>query len=194
MRLDSLAVPSRLSALLVSQGYSELYPPQEEAIKAGALDGENLVLSTPTASGKTLVAILAAGKKVLEEGVKAVYLTPLRALANEKYEELKTLETLQKDSGEKVRVLISTGDYDSSGESLGKADIIVLTNEKFDSVLRHGASWPSQVGLFVADEAHLVGDGHRGPTLEVILTKIVSHVRRSQLLALSATIANSKEI
>ena len=96
MRVEDLPIPGQLIDLLRSQGYETLYPPQEEAIRRGALDGESLLLATPTASGKTLVAILASGRAVLECGSKVVYLTPLRALANEKYDEFRRLESLKK--------------------------------------------------------------------------------------------------
>ncbi|MBI4257845.1 MAG: DEAD/DEAH box helicase, partial [Thaumarchaeota archaeon] len=121
-------------------------------------------------------------------------LTPLRALASEKYEEFKALQQLKKPDGNNVKVVISTGDYDSSGESLGAGDVIILTNERFDSILRHNVSWLEQVKLFVADEVHLVGDGHRGPTLETILTNILAFAPEAQLLALSATVNNAAVI
>ncbi|MGI0079177.1 MAG: DEAD/DEAH box helicase, partial [Nitrososphaerales archaeon] len=183
-------------ASLESQGYSSLYPPQEEAIKSGVLDGENLVLATPTASGKTLVAMMAA-MRTINKGGKVVYLAPLRALASEKLEEFKSVfENVRKNGGakSKIRVLISTGDYDSSGESLGSGDVIVMTNERFDSIMRHGVTWIDSVGLFIADEVHLVGESHRGPTLEMILAKILRYVPGSQILALSATIQNTEDI
>lgn len=194
MKTSELPLPASLIQLLESQGYVELYPPQEDAVRAGVLDGKSMLLTTPTASGKTLVAVFAAGKTVLERGGKVVYLTPLRALANEKHEELSTLQALKKPQGENIRVLISTGDYDASGESLGQGDILVLTNEKFDSVLRHGVTWLDSVRLFVADEVHLVGDSDRGPTIETILTKILTYAPAAQVLALSATISNPKEL
>ncbi len=182
---------------LERQGYSSLYPPQEEAIKSGILDGENLVLATPTASGKTLVAIIAA-MRTIEKGGKVVYLAPLRALASEKYEEFKEvfskIRKNSEDPNSLIRVFISTGDFDSSGESLGNGDVVVLTNERFDSILRHGVTWSASVGLFITDEVHLVGDGHRGPTLEVILAKIIRYVPGSQILALSATISNTEDL
>lgn len=182
---------------LERQGYSSLYPPQEEAIKSGILDGENLVLATPTASGKTLVAIIAA-MRTIEKGGKVVYLAPLRALASEKYEEFKEvfskIRKNSEDPNSLIRVFISTGDFDSSGESLGNGDVVVLTNERFDSILRHGVTWSDSVGLFITDEVHLVGDGHRGPTLEVILAKIIRYVPGSQILALSATISNTEDL
>ncbi len=136
-------------------------------------------------SGKTLLALLSAYAKV-KEGRKVVYLAPLRALASEKYSEFSELTRFG------VRTAISTGDYDSSGEALGRSDVIVLTNERFDSVMRHRASWVSSVGLFIADEVHLAGNDSRGPTLEMILTKVLHLGLDAQLLALSATISNAK--
>ena len=187
-------LPEEFIKSLNEQGYESLYPPQEEALRSGVLDGENLVLATPTASGKTLVAMVAA-MRAIERGGKVVYLAPLRALASEKYEEFKKVfETLKIPGSKKLRVFISTGDYDSSGESLGGGDIIVLTNERFDSVIRHGASWTDSVSLFIADEVHLVGDAHRGPTLEMILAKILRYFPASQILALSATLSNTDDL
>jgi helicase len=178
-------------------GYSSLYPPQEDALKSGILDGENLVLATPTASGKTLVAMIAS-MRVIQKGGKVVYLAPLRALASEKYEEFKQvfsgIRKNSEDPKSTIKVYISTGDYDSSGESLGGGDILVLTNERFDSILRHGVTWTDSVGLFITDEVHLVGEAHRGPTLEVILAKIIRYVPGSQILALSATISNTGDL
>ncbi len=191
MKLDSLPLPQPLKSLLGDLGYSELYPPQQTACESGVFEGTNLLLTTPTASGKTLVAYMAAGRLILEGLGKVVYLTPLRALASEKYEEFKTLERLQKPDGGRIRVVISTGDYDSSGESLGVGDVIILTNERFDSLLRHNVSWLDSVRLFVADEIHLVGDHHRGPTIETILAKVLTFVPEAQILGLSATVSNS---
>jgi helicase len=194
LKIANLPIPECLSKLLESLGYVELYPPQEEAITQGALSSENLLLTTPTASGKTLVALMVAAKIILENGGKVVYLTPLRALANEKYEEFKILESLEKSNRSRIKVHISTGDYDSQAESLGSGDIIVLTNEKFDSIIRHGVTWLDRVQLYVADEVHLIGSQHRGPALETILTKIRSFSQNSQILALSATITNAKDL
>ncbi len=165
----------------------ELYPPQEAAVKAGVLEGRSLVISSPTASGKTLIAMMAAYKKI-KAGRKVVYLTPLRALASEKYVEFKQLERFG------MRCAIGTGDFDASGEVLGKFDLLVLTNEKFDSILRHGVSWLPAVGLFVSDEVHLAGSGDRGPTLEMILTKVIHLGLDAQLISLSATISNAGQL
>ena len=72
-----------------------------------------------------------------------------------------------------MKCVISTGDFDSAGEALKNYDLLVLTNEKFDSLLRHGISWLPDVGLCISDEVHLAGSGDRGPTLEMILTKVI---------------------
>jgi helicase len=115
-------------------------------------------------------------------------------LANEKYEEFKPFENLVKPNGDLVKVMISSGDYDSRSEYLNEGDIIILTNEKFDSLLRHGIPWIDDVGLFVADEIHLVGDVYRGPTIETILTKILALAPNTQIISLSATIRNATEL
>ena len=128
MKIKSLNIPTNVKDLLIQQGYDELYPAQEEGINQGALEGKNIILASPTASGKTLIAFLAAAKNVIENNGKVIYLTPLRALTSEKYEELKTLEELKKNNGENVRVYISSGDYSSNTENLGSGDIIVMTN------------------------------------------------------------------
>ena len=91
MKFDELDLPSEFSAFLAEEGFVDLYPPQAAAVKAGLLEGKSLVISSPTASGKTLIAMMAAYKK-LKEGRKVVYLSPLRALASEKYAEFRKLE------------------------------------------------------------------------------------------------------
>ncbi len=194
MNIKELPIHDSVKQILTSSGITELYPPQQEAILAGALDGKNLVLASPTASGKTLIAELCALKHVLERGGKVLYLSPLRALANEKFEEFKKYKNVKKGNGRRVRVGISTGDYDSSDPWMGKYDIIVTTNEKADSLLRHRARWVSDVSLVVADEVHLLNEPERGPTLEVVLARLIQVNPDIQLLALSATIKNAEEL
>ena len=193
MRIEELPIPESVKQVIISSGITELYPPQEEAIRAGALEGKNLVLASPTASGKTLIAEFCALKHILERNGKVLYLTPLRALASEKYEEFKKYTVIRKRSGRRVRVGISTGDYDSSDPWLGKFDIIVTTNEKADSLLRHRSRWVNEISLVVADEVHLLNDTERGPTLEVVLARLIQVNPDTQLLALSATIKNAEE-
>src|SRR2546422_189892 len=186
MRVADLGLDSRIVEILKKQGIEELYPPQADAI-GPALLGENLVLAIPTASGKSLVAYLAILASVLRGG-KALYIVPLRALAAEKYEDLKEFESIG------VKVGISVGDYDSADPTLEKFDVIVATSERADSLLRHRTQWLQQLSVVVADEVHLINDSDRGPTLEVTLAKLRQVNPRAQVLALSATIKNSDQL
>ncbi len=186
MRLSELDIDPRVRRIIEDQGITELYPPQEKAI-GPALAGENLVLAIPTASGKSLIAYLALLKAVLNGG-KALYIVPLRALATEKYDDLKRFEELG------IRVALSMGDYDSDEPTLVSYDVIIATSEKADSLLRHRTHWLKQLSVVVADEVHLINDPGRGPTLEVTLAKLRQVNPRAQVIALSATIANSAEL
>jgi len=185
---DVSGLPDKAKEYLRSSGIEELYPPQVEAVEKGLLEGENMVLAVPTAAGKTLVALMAMLKKTLSGEGKALYLVPLRALASEKYEEFSGLEKLG------LKVAVSTGDYDSSDPWLSRYDVIVATNEKADSLLRHRAEWLEEVAVAVTDEVHLIGDASRGPTLEVVLARLRQVNPKAQLIALSATIRNAADI
>jgi len=192
MKTSELNLPKPSLEFLKKQGYTELYPPQEDSIKAGLLDGKSILVSSPTASGKTLIAIIAMINYLSKNNGKVVYLSPLRALASEKFEEFKKLESLK--IGKQIKVQISTGDFESVDQNLAKGDILVLTNEKMDSILRHSPDWIDDIGLVVSDEVHLIGDQNRGPTLEMILTKLKLLPTKPQIIALSATITNDDEL
>ena len=168
-------------------GIESLYPPQAEAVEAGVADGDSLVASVPTASGKTLVAQLAMLSAV-ERGGKALYIVPLRALASEKREEFAAFESYG------VSVGVATGNYEDTGEWLADNDIIVATSEKVDSLVRNGAPWVDDLDCVVSDEVHLVDDPNRGPTLEVTLAKLRRINPNLQVVALSATVGNAGEM
>jgi helicase len=187
MKIDQLELDPQIQNILKNQGILELYPPQAEALPY-VLQGEHLVLSIPTAAGKSLVAYLAIVQRLKNEGGKAFYIVPLRALAREKYEDLKAFEELG------LKVGISTGDLDESDVRLSKFDIIVCTSEKADSLLRHGLHWLDKIKVLVIDEVHLIHDPVRGPTLEVIIAQIKALNPATQLIALSATIKNAVEL
>ncbi|MEM1532151.1 MAG: DEAD/DEAH box helicase [Nitrososphaerota archaeon] len=191
MLITDLPIPDYLKSNLLKFGIRELYPPQVEAIRRNVLSGKNLVLATPTASGKTLVAILAASVH-LAKGGKVMYLTPLRALTSEKLHEFRTL--LASGEGGRIKVAATSGDYDSEDRWLADYDVIICTNEKADSLLRHGAEWVRDVSLLIVDEVHVIGEPERGPTLEVVLTRLREMAPKAQVLSLSATIRNAEEL
>jgi helicase len=173
--------------VLEVSGFSGLNPVQRAALDGGLLDGKNMVLAAATASGKTAAAEMAMLKAV-GNGKKALYIVPLKALASEKYAEFK-----EKYGPLGIKVAMSVGDKDSSEPWLAGFDIIIATSEKLDSLMRHGAEWLVSVGLVVADEIHLIDSPDRGPTLEVILTRLRQLIS-PQILALSATINNYREL
>jgi helicase len=180
-------LPDEAIELYEERGYKELYPPQAEAVERGLLDGKNMLLSMPTASGKTLLAELAMLKAALE-GRRSLYIVPLRALAAEKYETFRKFKNLG------VSVGISTGDFDKRDERLGKNQIIIATSEKADSLMRNGAAWVKDLGVLVVDEIHLLNEASRGPTLEMTITKLRRLNPKMQTIGLSATVANGREL
>ncbi len=169
--------------VLERNGFERLNPVQEAAVGSGVLEGKNVVVSSPTASGKTLIGEMAM-VRAIESGKKAVYTCPLRALASEHYEDFSRKYP--------YKTALSIGDYDSSDPWLAKYETVFTTYEKLDSLIRHGAPWLKDVGVLVVDEIHEL-DSDRGPTLEVLLTRII-HAYSPQIVALSATIPNAAEI
>ena len=189
MELKSIKsrIPKELYEILEKE-IAELRPAQEKSINAGLLDGKNLLVCTPTASGKTLIAELAAMKSIIEGKGKAVYIVPLKALASEKYGNFKKrYENLAK-------IALSIGDIDSSDPYIAEYDLIVTTSEKLDSLIRHHAPWLSSISVVIVDEIHLLNDTERGPTLEVLLTILKKILKNVQIIGLSATIGNAEEL
>ena len=181
-----LPIDDELRTVLEEQGIVALYPPQAAA--AGpVLAGDSVLLACPTASGKSLVAYLALVRAVRARRT-GLYLVPLRALAQEKYEELQAFESLG------LRVGLSIGDFDLPPAALEKLDVLVATSEKADGLLRKGSPWLGRLGVVVADEVHLLRDPDRGPTLEVTLTRLRRAHPELQVVALSATVGNSLEV
>jgi helicase len=190
MKLDKIRdkVPLKHYEILGEQNITELRPAQEKAIKAGLLDDKSLLICTPTASGKTLIAELAFVKDILEEKGKAVYVVPLKALATEKFKEFK------KRYSKLFKIAISIGDHDSSDIYLDKYDLIICTAEKLDSLIRHNARFIKYISIVIIDEIHLLNDPGRGPTLEIIITMLKMLLKDLKIIGLSATIGNPKEL
>ena len=196
MKIEKLDLEPKVIDFLKSEGYEELFEPQEQSVKAGLFDEKkNFLITIPTASGKTLIAMLAILSHLSKHKTKVVYLTPLRALTSEKFEEFKKLEKL--NLGRKIKVALSTGDSKEKKEKLEDADVIFLTNESMDANLAFQKDWIYDIGLVVSDEIHLIGDNTRGPTLEIILTRFKSGFigkNPPKIIGLSATISNSNEL
>ncbi|MFW9769946.1 MAG: DEAD/DEAH box helicase [Candidatus Thorarchaeota archaeon] len=186
--MEELEINKKIISHLQKHGVSELFEPQQKAFETGVLKEKNLVLAIPTSSGKTLVAEICMLKSILDGRGKALYLVPLRSLAREKYADFKKYEELG------ITTAMSVGDYDSPGRTLKDADIVVVTTERADSLVRNKTEWIEDIGIVVADEVHLINDSHRGPTLEMVLAKLMQIVENIQVIALSATISNADQI
>ncbi len=188
MNISSLKgkLPNEIIESISDRGIRELTPPQADAIRKGLLERKNLVIASPTASGKTLIAEIACVNTILSKGRKAIYIAPMRALASEKYNEFR-------ETYPYINTAISIGDLDSNDLWLKDYKMLFFSTEKFDSLLRHGVDWMQSIGCIVFDEVHMLGDISRGPTLELLMTKL-SIMCDAQVIALSATIGNPEEI
>jgi len=189
MELKSIrsSLPKELYEILEKE-ITKLRPAQEKSVKKGLLEGKSLLVCTPTASGKTLIAELAAMKSIIEGKGKAVYIVPLKALASEKYRDFR------RRYGNISRIALSIGDADSADSFLAEYDLIVTTSEKLDSLIRHNAPWISGIATIVIDEIHLLNDTERGPTLEILITILKKLLKNAQIIGLSATIGNAEEL
>ena len=189
MRISELKskIHEKLFTKLSALPFKELRPSQEKAIKAGLLEGKNLLICTPTGSGKTLAAEIAALNAIYSKRSKALYIVPLKALATEKYKDFKRKYP-------DIKVALSIGDQDASDGYLAEYDLIITVSEKLDSLLRHHCPWLKFVNVVIVDEIHLLNDPSRGPTLEVVITLLRMLIKEVQLIGLSATIGNPTEL
>jgi len=163
---------------------------QREVLPA-ILDSEaNVVVSAPTASGKTALAE-AAICRVLEAGGTALFLAPLRALTNEKESEWERFEDLG------YSVYVVTGERDLNPRRAERADILVMTPEKADSATRkHDSprySFVTDVDCCVIDEVHLLDSDKRGSVLEVTISRL-RRLCDPRVVALSATMPNIGDV
>lgn len=156
----------------------EFNPAQKAVIESGYLDDDdNYIISIPTASGKTVLGVLAALKTVLNGG-KAVYAAPLLSIQNEKVKEFKKFE----DHGIKV------------GKHPSSSDLSVMVFESFDALTRFSWDTLRDVDTLIVDEFHMIGEYSRGPTLEAAITRAKIINPNIRIIALSATLQNIDEI
>ena len=189
--LRDFQIDERLKKMLEENwGISQLFPPQARALP-NSLDGRNLMLAIPTASGKSLVAHITMAHRLSNDlkGMRGVYIVPLKALASEKFRELSEI-----CKSVDLKVGLAIGDRSSEYIFVEDSDVLVCTSEKLDSMLRSNPSLMDDIGIVVADELHLLQDPSRGPTLEILLSRIRHRVEGAQILALSATVGNANDL
>jgi helicase len=188
-------IPPTVIDAWTAQFPSGLNSLQQDAINQhGLLNGNSMLVVAPTTAGKTFIGELAAMKAV-EQGKKVVFLLPYRALVNEKYEDFSQLY------GDRIglRVARCSGDWQDQVPAIlrGKYDIAFFTYETFLSMALNARHVLHQIGLVALDEAQFLSDPHRGITVELLLTLLVS-IRASglnpQLVCLSAVIGGTNAL
>lgn len=178
---DSSSGNSRLNASTLSKFLEEL-PFQPDAFQVDALRaveaGRSVVVTAPTGAGKTLVADGSIALTVARS-LRAFYTTPIKALSNQKYNDL-----CQDHGIDNVGLL--TGDNVINSD----APIIVMTTEVLRNMIYEASGALDELGLVVLDEVHYLADRHRGSVWEEV---IIHLPQRIILVALSATVANPEE-
>ncbi len=191
--MKRLKIPKKFKKVLLDSGNSLLLPVQYLSIKEGLLKGEDLLVVSATGSGKTLVGELAGITQVLN-GKKFVFLTPLVALANQKYRDFKKKYS---KLGLNVSIKVGRNRVKAKGElrlpdsDVSKADIVVATYEGIDYLLRNGNSDSlSNLGVVLIDEIHMIDDEDRGTRLNGLIKRVKHLYPETQIIGLSATVKN----
>jgi ATP-dependent RNA helicase HelY len=145
-----------------------------------ALDaGRSVLVAAPTGSGKTLVAEYAV-EQALASGAKAFYTTPIKALSNQKFGDLRARHGVG-------RVGLLTGDNSIDGE----APVVVMTTEVLRNMIYQGSPTLEGLAVVVLDEVHYLQNPERGAVWEEVIIHLDASVR---LVCLSATVSNAEEV
>ncbi len=179
----------------------QVWPSQQRVLDAGLLERArpNLTVTMPTSAGKTHLAEWAilhalAGPTTTQEPALAVYLVPSRALAAQVERDL---EGHLAPVGLRVSALFGGFEHAKFEDHLvATTDVLVVTSEKFDLLLRNDPTIAHRLALLVVDEGHLVGEhyGERGLRLEMVLTRVRRTIPAARILLLSAVLPNPHEL
>ncbi|MFC7008843.1 DEAD/DEAH box helicase [Halalkalicoccus salilacus] len=193
--VSSLGLHPDLQGLL-EERFEELLPVQSLSVESGLFDGDDQLVVSATATGKTLVGEMAGIDRVLEGKGKTLFLVPLVALANQKHEDFRD------EYGDLVDVTIRVGASrvrDDGNRFDPGADVIVGTYEGIDHALRTGRDL-GDVGTVVIDEVHTLKEGERGHRLDGLIARLKDYCERraanrpsysgAQWIYLSATVGN----
>ncbi len=166
----------------VFAGFASLYDFELDGFQVEACKeleaGRGVLVAAPTGSGKTLVGEFAV-HLALEQGRKCFYTTPIKALSNQKFNDL-----CRRYGADKVGLL--TGDNTINGE----APIVVMTTEVLRNMLYAGSTTLTGLGFVVMDEVHYLADRFRGAVWEEVIIHLPESVA---LVSLSATVSNAEE-
>ena len=179
--------------------FDNLLPVQSLAVEHGATEGRDQLVVSATATGKTLIGEMAGLDRVLNGKGKMLFLVPLVALANQKY------ESFQDRYGDMVDVSLRVGAsrINDDGDRFDPgADVIVGTYEGIDHALRTGKDL-GNIGTVVIDEVHTLGEGERGHRLDGLISRLKYYCGDlssnasedgTQWIYLSATVGNAGQL
>jgi helicase len=188
--LSKYRIAPSLISRLEELGYQTLTKVQQQAVEKGLFERKNILVIAPTNTGKTFVGELAAlAASTQRELTHTFFLVPLKALADEKFQDFSN-----KYAKWGLKVAISTGDRTDFDDDLLSYQVIVVTYEKMNALLVRSPELIGDVGVIVIDELQNISDATRGVTLEILLTRLVSSSPRPQVVGLSATISNAKQV
>src|SRR4051794_22285787 len=175
-RADEVARSRELTGFAADLGF-DLDPFQREACQA-LERGSGVLVCAPTGAGKTVVGEFAV-HLALAQGRKCFYTTPIKALSNQKYNDL-----VDRYGAAKVGLL--TGDNAINGD----APVVVMTTEVLRNMLYAGSTALRDLGFVVMDEVHYLADRFRGAVWEEVIIHLPQSV---SLVSLSATVSNAEE-
>ncbi len=179
---ENYALSKRRSKFAKTKRFSESFPFELDPFQIDAChaleSGKGVLVAAPTGAGKTIVGEFAVDL-VINSGGKCFYTTPIKALSNQKYQELSS-----KYGENKIGLL--TGDTSINSE----AQIVVMTTEVLRNMIYSNSSTISDLKYVVMDEVHYLADKFRGAVWEEILIHLSEAV---QVISLSATVSNAEE-
>ena len=191
-QLEYWGIPKSVSDAYAQEGITELYPWQIECLEQDSvLNGQNLVYSAPTSSGKSLVSEILMLRKILSTKKRAIVILPFISVVAEKTNFMKRVYSA-------VGLLVEGYYANKGGQSIfdyeeDELNIAVCTIEKANNLLNRAMEEGKieDFGIVIIDEIHMMGDSSRGYILELLVTKLLYlQLSQLQIVGLSATLPN----
>lgn len=191
VRVKNLPLAKKFKEMLLEKSET-LLPVQALSVEAGLLEGKNQFVVSATATGKTLIGEMAGVQNLLDKKGKMLYLVPLVALANQKYDQFtERYSKLGLITSIKIGAILIKTSQRVKMRTSPNADIIVGTYEGVDHMLRAGnADFLGKIGTVVIDEVHTLEDQERGHRLDGLIGRLRYVAPEAQFIYLSATVAN----
>ncbi|MCQ1537343.1 DEAD/DEAH box helicase [Methanosarcina sp. KYL-1] len=191
VRIKNLPLVKKFKDMLLQKSET-LLPVQALSVEAGLLEGKDQFVVSATATGKTLIGEMAGVQNILNKKGKMLYLVPLVALANQKYDQFtERYGKLGLTTSIKIGAILIKTPQRVKMQTSPNADIIVGTYEGVDHMLRSGnADFLGKIGTVVIDEVHILEDLERGHRLDGVIGRLRYIAPEAQFIYLSATVAN----